>query len=149
MRDLILAIKKQLQDELDYIRERDIYITPHIGFIPQGAMYPCIGIKVGKNEHSYGAGHSKENEQYVRLAIFQDLAREELSIIGDSGSNVKGLLEINEECIEALENKKLGVPGVISAIVVADPEADFFDDGNGSEIQRKQLGFKYERQTHS
>jgi hypothetical protein len=147
MIELLKAIRQQLQSELSYIREGDIFITPHIGFIPQGVMRPCIGIKDGKDDHSYGAGHSKENKLYVRLAIFTDLSNQEYSIVGNPVSNVKGVLEIKTDCIAALEGNKLGIKGMTRVKVVADPESESFIVKGDAKMQRKQLGFLYEKQS--
>lgn len=146
MIELLKAVQTRLRDELSGIRDRDIYITPHIGFIPQGTKRPCIGIKDGKDDQSYGAGNSKDHKLHVKLAIFVDLAKKEASIIGDPATNTKGVLEIKNDCIAALEGNKLKIKGMQSVRVVADPESEFFMVKGGSEMQRKQLGFLYEKQ---
>lgn len=146
MIELLKAIQQELRAKLPYIREMDIYITPHIGFIPQGVMQPCIGIKDGRVRHSYGAGHSKEYELDVRLAILEGLSGQEASIVGNPASDGKGVLDIEADCVAALDCNTLGVKGIISARIVDCPGSEFFNGKNGPELQRKQLGLKYEKQ---
>ncbi len=140
MQELLDAIKARLQSELAHVRDRDIYITPHIGFIPQGVKRPCIGIKDGKVEHSYGAGYSKDYSMGITLAIFCDLGKKEAAVSGDNG-----VLEIQKACITALEGNKLGLSGMDRVRVVFDPESELFMVKNGSEMVRKKLGLLYEK----
>ncbi len=146
MIELLRAIQQALREKLPYIRPGDIFITPHIGFIPQGVMTPCIGIKDGRVKHSYGAAHSKEYELSVRLAIFVGLSGQEAAIIGNPVSNRKGVLDIEADCVAALDGNTLGIAGMTRAKIVEAPESEFFNVKSGSELQRKQLGLMYEKQ---
>lgn len=146
MIELLKAIQQELREQLPYIREMDIFITPHIGFIPQGVMTPCIGIKDGKVKHSYGAARTKNFEIGVRLAIFEGLSGQEASIVGNPVTDSKGVLDIEADCVAALDGNKLGLKGMISARIDDDPASEFFNTKNGPELQRKQLGLMYEKQ---
>jgi hypothetical protein len=59
MKTLLSAIKKELQDKLTNIRDTDIFIAPHINYIPASVRMPCVAIKDGKiqrKELTGGAG---------------------------------------------------------------------------------------------
>lgn len=145
MIELLKEIQKALRAGLTGLRDQDIYITPHIGFIPDSARRPCIGIKDGKVIHKYGMSHSKDYQLPVRLAIFVDLAKKEDSLIGDASGRNKGVLEISKDCIDILENNMLGIEGLDGVRVVDDPESEMFGMKHGPDVQRKQLGLLYEK----
>lgn len=145
MDELLVKIKEQLQSALSYIRAGDIFITPHLDFLPQGVKKPCIGIKDGKVEHSYGAGGSKELTMWVRLAIFVDLKKDEAVIIGDEATGSRGVIGINKDCIAALDGELLAIAGMEDAEIVEDLESRLWIVQKGDEIQQKILGLKYTR----
>ncbi len=149
MDELLLAIQSTLREELSYIRDRDIFITPHVAARPPGVKEPSIGIKDGKVDRKYLAGNEKELTMRVRLSIVVGLSKKEASLIGDAsaGQKGKGIIIINKECINILDGNFLGIPGIIDARITDDPESVHYVTKEKNNFQRKELGLTYIKQT--
>lgn len=135
MIEILQAVKAQLRQVAD-VRDRDIFITPHIGFIPQGTKRPCIGIKDGKVEREYLSGSTVDISFAVRLAIFCDLGKREESVVD--------ILALRDRCLELLDGNFLGIAGMHRVRVFEDLESELFFVKNASEMQRKIIGLRYE-----
>lgn len=142
MKELLLAIQTQLRTDLTYIRDRDIYIAPHINYIPASVRPPCVGIKDGKPTRVEGAASTWEVTLPVIIAVYVQLAKEEANIIGDASTNKKGVLEIAEDVMSSLDENLLSITGMEAAICLEDNESELFGDEKES-MQRKILPFQY------
>ena len=141
MIEILRAIKTELW-KLTEVRDRDVFITPHIGFIPQGTKRPCIGIKDGKVEREYLPGKKVDILFTVRLALFCDLGKKESFILGAPGA--QGILALRDECVLRLDGNFLNITGMQRVRVIEDPESELFLVKNGTEMQRKIIGLRYE-----
>ena len=142
MRELLLAIQTQLRTDLTYIRDKDIYIAPHINYIPASARPPCIGIKDGKVTREELASSMWTVTLPVTLSVFVQLAKDEANIIGDASSEQKGVLEITEDILESLDENLLDIVGMEAAVSLEDNESEIFGDDKES-LQRKIITFEY------
>ena len=97
MKALLTAIQTQLRTDLTTIRDSDIYIAPHENYIPNQVRPPCVGIKDGRIVRKELTGGMMEVTLDVTIAIFVHLAKDEASIMGDTATGKKGVLEIGED----------------------------------------------------
>ena len=138
---LLKAIQQELRTGLATVRDRDIYITPHLGFVPPGVKQPCVGIKDGKVTHRYGMAESKGYTLVVHFAILIDPKKKESSIVGEGD----GILALQKKCVDLLEFNNLGVSGLSGAAVVADLETEYFESKTESNLLRKRFSLQYEK----
>lgn len=145
MRELLLAIQEQLRTDLTYIRNENIYITPHLNYIPNHVRPPCVGIKDGGITRTELSSGMWEVTMRVSLVTYVQLMKEEASIIGDSAANEKGVLEIVADINKSLDENLLNITGMIEAFSPSEPESQLF--GNEEEgLQQKKNEFQYVKQ---
>ncbi len=145
MKELLTAIKVQLQTDLTYIRDGDIYITPHENYIPNHVRPPCVGIKDGDIERDEGMGGCVGSKMIITLIPYVQLAKDEASIMGDSPAGKKGVLDIAEDIETALNGNLLGITGLQGAFCRSSQGSELFGDENDS-VQRKIITCKYEKE---
>lgn len=143
MDELLLGIEKELQERITSIRRADVYITPSLVFIPQGVGMPCLGIKDGKVTHRYLAGGAKEYTMIVRLVLFMKPTAKEAAIVGSDKSGKKGILNLQREVVGILENNLLKIDELEEAIIIDDPEVQFYPTDKRDYYLRKELGLQY------
>ena len=143
MKALLTAIQTQLKTDLTYIRDSDIYITPHENYIPNQVRPPCVGIKDGAIIRRELAGGMMEYILNVAISVFVQLHKSEAAVIGDAASGKKGVLEIADDIHASLDENLLDITGMQEA--VSDPtEAGSELFGNEEEgLQRKVIKFQY------
>lgn len=144
MRELLNAIKSALQaaETLSYVRDVDIYITPHLNYIPAGVQFPAIGIK---DENIARAELASEQMEYMlraRLVVYVDLAKAEASVTGDAATEEKGVLQIEEDLLSVLDENLLGTTGMISALSPSSSGSELFGDESET-LQRKIIDLEY------
>lgn len=145
-RALILAAKAALRTALAaYVRPSDIYVTPHLAFVPSSVRTPCVGIKDGKIKREELVGGCVEHEIEIQYCLFVGIRREEASIVGDESTGAKGLLQLRDDLHAALHGNTLGVHGVHGAFAARESGSDLFDSGAGM-MQRKIVTYTYEVQ---
>jgi len=145
MRELLAAVKTQLQTGLDYVRDRDVNVVPSEGFIPAGVRFPCVGLKDGGLTRTELAGGMWEVVLTVKLVVYVQLLKEEASIMGDSAAGRKGVLEIAEDIHAALDENLLGINGMIEAFSPNEGESELFGD-DSELLQRKVITYQYVKQ---
>lgn len=145
-RDIILAAKAELQTALAaYVRPGDIFVTPHVAFVPSSVRPPCVGIKDGKIKREELAGGCVDHEIEVLFCLFVAIRKEEASIVGDPSTGAKGLLQLRDDLHAVLHQNTLDVPGVQSAFAAKETGSDLFESGAGM-AQRKIVTYTYEVQ---
>ena len=143
MKDLLTAIQTQLRTDLTYIRDSDIYITPHENYIPSQVRPPCVGIKDGTTGRRELAGGMMEYTLGVMIIVFVDLLKAEAAIMGDTATGKKGVLEIADGIHASLDENLLDISGMQEA--TSDPtEAGSELFGNEEDgLQKKLIKFQY------
>ena len=143
MKALLTAIQTQLRTDLTYIRDSDIYITPHENYIPGQVRPPCVGIKDGAIVRKELAAGMMEYTLNVTIIVFVQLHKSEAAIMGDAATGKNGVLEIADDIHASLDENLLGITGMQEA--VSDPvEAGSELFGNEEEgLQRKVIKFQY------
>lgn len=141
MKTILLAIQEKLRSDLSYIRDGDIYISPHENYIPGSVRPPCIGIKDGRIVRKELASGMMETTAQVILAIYVMLAKEEAGIVGDEASGQKGILEIAADIHTALDENLLAISGMIEAFSPAESPATLF--GTGPYLEQKLITYEY------
>lgn len=142
MKDLLAAIKTKLQTGLTYIRDRDINIVPHTNYIPNAIKTYGIGIKDGKITRKEQAGGMIEITLEVKLAVYVQLAKDEASIMGDTSTSKKGLLEVSDDIHSSLDENMLSITGMQEAFSPSETESELFGDDRET-LQRKIITYRY------
>jgi len=142
MKELLNAIKAQLQTDLTYIRDRDIYVTPHENYIPHAIKSACVGIKDGGITRTELPGGMWEVTLVTKLIVYVQLAKEEASVMGDSAAGKKGVLDIVDDIHISLDENLLGITGMIEAFSPSENESEMFGDEKEA-LQRKIVTYQY------
>lgn len=145
MKELLNAIKAQLQTDLTYIRDGDIYITPHENYIPNHVRPPCVGIKDGPVVKEHLMGGCARYSMSVSIVAFVQLAKDEASIIGDSSTSKKGVLDISDDIETSLDDNLLSITGMQAALCSGSAESELFGDERET-LQRKIITCNYEKE---
>jgi len=144
MKALLTAVKAELQSRLKYnIRKDDVFITPHVDYIPAAAKMPCIGIKDGRVLRKELAGGEMEYTLHIRIAVFvQNHKGIEYVILGDDPSNRDGVLDIEEDIHEILDENLLGIARMEDAFCTESAESDMV--GRDKDLlQQKIITYEY------
>lgn len=148
MKNLLLNIKSALQDSeiLDYIRDEDIFISPHIDFFPNMVKFPCIGIKDGEIERKPGMSDTIQKDYTVYIILFENLQKNtETTIIGDESTERKGLLGMEDDVHSILDDNSFD-DRFDSAFCSNSEESRPVIETEASVKQEKVLTYKYEEQ---
>lgn len=146
MKDLLTAIKSELQLEIDYVRNSDIYISEHVIIIPNAIRFPAIGIKDGPITYKIETQVQEEDTLDVTIAAYVQLQKTEASIMGDDSTNNKGVLDMIGDILTALTHNKLG--GIVdTAIPVSSTGSEPITDDEGTvAIQMKTVTMRYTKE---
>jgi hypothetical protein len=145
MKTLLSAIKKELQDKLTDIRDADIFIAPHINYIPASVRMPCVAIKDGKIQRKELTGGAVEETLTARLSVYTNLRKDEAAIMGDASANQKGILDLVEDVHSELHQNLLGISGMMSAMCTTEEESEMFGDDTAA-VMRKIITYQYDQQ---
>jgi len=145
MKELLAAIKAKLQADLTYIRDRDIFITPHENYIPHHVRPPCVGIKDGDIDGSDGMSECEEARMVVTVIPYVQLAKDEAAIMGDPSAGRKGILDIDADIKASLDNNLLDIEGMQGASCKSSKASELFGDEQET-LQRKLIRCEYEKQ---
>jgi hypothetical protein len=146
MKTLIAAIKDALQasNDLDYVRDGDIYVTEDDLLLPESVRFPAIAIKDGAIAYR-AATQSQENDSLlVKIIAYVQLAKPEAAVMGDSASGQSGVLDVVADIRGVLKGNRLG--GIVdSAWPESETESALLMESDGQGIQYKTLTIRYER----
>lgn len=141
MKKLLLNIRSHLRDTVSDTRDRDIYIASHIDYLPPQVKFPCIGLKDGAVDPSYGAG-CLEREMIVYVVLYTSLKKFECNLVGDDSANKIGVLDLSDKVRDLLT---VFVPDDCQGVeCTKESPSELFTDGESSFIQQKILTFKYD-----
>ena len=143
MKDLLTAIQTQLKTDLTYIRDSDIYITPHENYIPGQVRFPCVGIKDGAVARTeLTRGEVVESDRAVLIIAYVKLAKPEAAVMGDDATGKKGVLDIINDIHDSLHDNKLGLTGMSHVFCPSEDPSDLFGEEN-EYIQKKAVRYEY------
>jgi len=146
MQALLTAIQEELQTEMaDDVRPLDIFIAPHINYIPASVRLPCIGIKDGPIQRIELIGGQIGYSAQVKIVIYVSLKKDSASIMGDESTEQKGVLGLAADIHTALHQNTLAITGLHSAFCRAETEAEIVSDETNS-VVRKILTYTYEQE---
>ena len=144
MKNLLTAIKTQLQADLIYVRDSDIFVTEDEILVPEAVRFPAVGLKDGPVSWSViSQGPSKEQTLTVTVIAYVEIIKPEVSIMGDAASGKKGVLEIIDDVRSSLDENTLSGQAS-NAEVVSESASELLGDEE-TMIQKKSISFKYER----
>ena len=144
MKDLLTAIKSQLQTDLTYIRGSDIYVTEDERLIPEAVKFPAVGLKDGAIEYNVETqGANEAGDLAVKIIAYVQLQKPEAAIMGDTATGKKGVLDILADVKTSLRDNKLS--GQADDIwLVSETESELLADEETA-IQMKILTVRYVR----
>lgn len=142
MKELLSAIISQLQTALTYIRDGDIYVTPHENYIPNAVRPPCVGLKDGGITRTELSGGMWEVALMAKLIVYVQLAKDEASVMGDSATGKKGVLDIVDDIHVSLDENLLDIEGMQEAFSSSENESEMFGDEKEA-LQRKIITYQY------
>jgi hypothetical protein len=141
MKDLLSAIKTQLQTDLTYVRNSDIIVVEDELAIPASVSFPAVGIKDGLINYAVATQSQETDELHVKIIAYVQLQKPEASIMGDSSTSKKGVLEIISDVITSLKNNKLSGQAD-SAFPVSETESEILADEETA-VQMKTVTMRY------
>lgn len=147
MKTLLSAIKTQLQTSLKDVRAADVFIVPHINYLPGAARMPCVALKDGRITRSELTGGAIAETMWVAMAVYVNLRKEEASIMGDLSAGQKGVLELVSDIHTVLHQNMLAIPGMISAFCQDEQEAEMFGDDTAV-VERKIINYQYDKESY-
>lgn len=140
MKSLLSAIKTQLQTDLTYVRDSDVFVTEDEHLIPASVKFPAVALKDGGIVNTWQTNKSCEQELGVRVTAYAQILKPEESIMG-----AQGVLVVVEDIVGSLINDNLGISSIYWALPTAEDASEFFGDEEEM-IQRKTVVFLYKRQ---
>ena len=143
MKNLITGIKAQLRTDLTYVRDSDIVVVEDELAIPASVSFPAVGIKDGLINYAVATQNQETDELYVKIIAYVQLQKPEASIMGDSSTSKKGVLEIVSDIITSLKNNKLSGQAD-SAFPVSETESEILTDEETA-AQMKTVTMRYMR----
>lgn len=147
MKELLLAIKSQLQTDLSYVRESDVFVTEDENLVPDAVMFPAVGLKDGPVQIIEMIGGMMEYRMTVKIVALVQLTKPEAAIMGDTATGKKGLLDLEADIHSSLDENLLSITGMTEAVAAANqPESEVFGD-EVEVIQRKIIGYEYVKET--
>jgi len=147
MKELLGAIKSQLQTDLTYVRDSDIFVTEDENMIPNAVKFPAVGIKDGPVQRIEMIDGMMEYCMTVKIVALTQLTKPEAAIMGDTSTSQKGILDLEADIHTSLDENLLFITGMISAVALANqPESEVFGDET-EVIQRKIIGYEYVKET--
>ncbi|GBC62489.1 hypothetical protein DENIS_3461 [Desulfonema ishimotonii] len=143
MNYLIPKIRARLQAQLAYIRPTDISPSPHEDFVPNGAMFPLVGIKDGPVDVDRLMGGVSECQAEVLCSVMTQIQSGPEATLMGVGDR-KGLFEVCADVRTALQDWLPEITDrlIIDAFVVRIAPSRLLMPGNGI-IQARTLTFRY------
>jgi len=142
MKDLLTAIKTQLQTDLTYVRDGDVFITEDENLIPSDVKFPAVGLKDGPVEWVVDEfGDNKTQKMTVTAIAYVSILRPEASVMGDNQG--KGVLDIIDDIKNSLDENTLSNE-VNDARIVSEAESEPIGD-DSIVVQKKTATFQYVR----
>lgn len=147
MKALLTAIKTQLQTDLSYVRTSDVFITEDENLIPAAVKFPAVGIKDGPVVRTEMIGGMMEYRMAVKIVALVQLTKPEAAIMGDTSTGKKGILDMEKDIHESLDENLLSIEGMTAAVAAANQgESEVFGD-EVEVMQRKVIVYEYVKET--
>ena len=144
MKALLTAIKTQLQSDLTYVRDKDVFITEDDFATPQAIKYPAVGLKDGPVTRKELAGGMMEYAMTVKIILYVQFAKPEAAIMGDASTGQVGILDMEADVHSSLDENLLDITGMQSAVAASNqPESELVGEEGQSLAQRKIITYEY------
>ncbi|MBW2673868.1 MAG: hypothetical protein JRD89_10715 [Deltaproteobacteria bacterium] len=143
MKNLLNAIKAELQTDLTYVRDGDIYVTEDLRLVPDAVRFPAVGLKDGAISYAIETQNQEEDTLDVDIVAYVELRKPETSIMGDSSAGKKGVLDIITDVVTSLKGNTLSGQADV-AVPVSETPSELLADENTA-IQMKTITMRYSR----
>jgi len=138
MNELLQAVRNSLQT-VGGLRARDVFITPHPNYIPTGVKQPCVGVKDGKiTRKELAGGMVEETLQVICFPM--------VKVSGDGLTGADGLLSLEKEIVNHLDQNLLNLPGMEYAWSPGSGESKMFFTDNKQWLSQKPITMEYTRE---
>ena len=148
MKALLTAIKSRVQSDLSYVRDSDVFVVEDESAYPgEATRFPAVGLKDGPVVRRELAGGMMEYTMTVKVILFVQLSKPEATIMGDAATGRVGILDMEADVHESLDENLLGISGMQSAVALPEqPESELFGDEKEM-LQRKMVSYEYIKET--
>lgn len=144
MLNILSAVKTNLQVALaSDVRSGDIYVTPHVNYIPRSVKMPCVAIADGGLVRRELSGGAVEATVKLRIVVYVDLAKDEAAILGDESTDRKGLIELAADIHDAVVGRGVTATGVLWGRCPAESPVEIFGD-ESNWVCRKILDYEFD-----
>jgi len=147
MKALLNNVQPKLQTDLTYVRDSDVFVTEDERLIPEAVKFPAVGLKDGEVIYTIETGDQETDELFVKAIAYVQLEKPEASIMGDSATGKKGVLDVISD-IKASLNDETFSGAYEAAIPVSESESELLADEETA-IQMKSITMKYVRVVES
>ncbi len=139
MKDLLNAIKLQLQTDLAYVRNRDVYVTEDEILIPNYVKFPAVALKDGTTARKLADKSEIDEDMRVRVSSYSQIFKPQESVMG-----TEGVLQMISDIVDSLDENNLGLAGMYHALAISIEASETFGDEQEM-IQKKTVVFQYQR----
>lgn len=147
MKELLTAIKAQLQTDLTYVRDKDVFVTEDENLMPNSVKFPAAGLKDGPVVRVELTSGMMEYTMTVKIIAYTQLQKPEAAIMGDAATGDKGILEVEKDIHKSLDENLLSITGMQSATALPNqPESGLFGD-EMEVVSRKIISYQYVKET--
>lgn len=122
MKALLTAAKTALQTALTYVRNGDVYVTEDLRMIRNYGGYPAVAIKDGGTVFVAESADQRGDTLTLQAAGYVKLHKPEASIMGDDSASEKGLLDIANDIIAALDTSFTGLVDLAEVVDIGATE---------------------------
>lgn len=144
MKNLLKAIRNQLQQEVVAVRDSDVCIVPDLSYFPAGTKFPCILISDSNSSYKHKPSSAREGVHKVEIAIYtHNKGRGDAHLEGD-----KALLSISDVLRESLEENTLDLNEVVSAEIVSESGTTLYTVSTTEFYLKNAVVFEYEKETY-
>ena len=141
---MLSAIKTALQTSVTLVEDGNIFITPHLDYIPNGKTFPCIGIKDADIVNSESMGNCIARQGTVHIAAWVSMVNDETSIVGSV--SVTGLIDVCAQIENALNGNTLSLADVQWLFCNLSAASELLGDER-EYLQRKIITATYEKES--
>lgn len=142
MKELLNTVRSQLQDDLNYVRDNDVFVTEDEHLLPETVRFPAVGLKDGPISRRELPGGMWEVTMSVDLLVYVQLMKDGATVMGDAAAGKKGVLEIEDDVHVSLDENLLSITGMQSAFSPNSGPSELFGEENEA-VQRKKITYRY------
>lgn len=143
MKSLLSAVKTDLQTDLTYVRNSDVFISEDLRLVPDSVHFPAVAIKDGSISYAIETQEQETDTLDVTIAAYVELRKPEAAIMGDESTSKKGVLDIIADIVTSLSGNKLSGQADV-AVPISETGSELLADEDTA-VQMKTVTMRYSR----